>query len=72
MRPGDFHEFTRRRPFAPYRLSTTEGRTCEIRHPDQVIVLRSRVVVAAGGENGVPDHLEHIALLQVVRTEELE
>jgi hypothetical protein len=72
MRPEDLHEFTRKRPFAPYRLYTTDGRTYDIRHPDQVIVLRSRVVIGTGGKNGVPEHLEHVALLHVVRIEELE
>ena len=72
MRAEDLHEFTRTRPFKPYRIHTTEGLAYEIRHPDQVIVLRSRVVIGVGGENGVPDHLEHVALLHVVRIEELE
>ncbi len=72
MRPEDLHEFTRRRPFLPYRLFTTDGRTYEIRHPDLVIVLRSRIVIGVGGEDGVPDHTEHIALLHIVRIEELQ
>jgi hypothetical protein len=72
MRAEDLHEFTRKRLFKPYRIHTTEGLAYEIRHPDQVIVLRSRVVIGVGGENGVPDHLEHVALLHVVRIEELE
>jgi len=70
MRPQDLHEFTRRRPFSPYRIHTTDGQTYEIRHPDQVIVLRSRVVIGVGGANGVPDRVEHVALLHVVRIEE--
>lgn len=72
MRPQDLHEFTRKRPFTPFRIHTTEGLAYEIRHPDQVIVLRSRVVIGVGGGDGVPDHLEHVALLHVVRIEELE
>lgn len=72
MRPDDLHEFTRKRPFVPYRIYVTDGRTYEIRHPDQVIVLRSRVVIGVGGKNRVPDHTEHVALLHVVRIEELE
>ena len=72
MRPEDLHEFTRKRPFAPYRVCVTDGRTYDIRHPDQVIVLRSRIVIGVGSENGVPDHIEHIALIHVVRIEELQ
>ena len=72
MRPEDLYQFTRRRPFAPYRIHTTDGQVYEIRHPDQVIVLRSRVIIGVGAEDGVPDHSEHVALLHVVRIEELE
>jgi hypothetical protein len=72
MRPEDLHEFTRKRPFSPYRIYTTDGRTYEIRHPDQVLVLRSRVIIATGGNNDVPDHSEHVALLHIVRLEEFE
>ena len=72
MRPDAIYEFTRRRPFCPFRLYTTDGRVYEIRHPDQIVVLRSRVVIGAGGDNGVPDHTEHVALIHVVRVEKLE
>ena len=72
MRPEDLYEFTRKRPFAPYRIHVTDGRTYEIRHPDQVVVLRSRLIIGVGTENDVPDHSEHVALLHVVRIEELE
>jgi len=72
MRAEDLQEFTRRRPFVPYRIHVTGGQVYDVRHPDQVIVLRSRIVVGVGGDNGVPDHIEHIALLHVVRIEELE
>jgi hypothetical protein len=72
MRPEDLLEFTRKRPFLPYRICTTDGHTYEIRHPDQVIVLRSRVIIGVGGENGIPDRTEHVALIHVVRIEELE
>lgn len=72
MRPEDLHEFTRKRPFRPYRLHTTDGSVYEIVHPDQVIVLRSRVVIGTGGDSEVPDCTEHVALLHIVRIEELE
>lgn len=71
MRPDDLLELVRRQPFAPFRVHITGGKTYDVRHPDQIIVLRSRAVVAVGGENGVGDRLEHIALVYVVRVEEL-
>jgi hypothetical protein len=71
MRPEDLLEFLRRRPFEPFRIFATDGRTFDVNHPDQAIVLRSRVVLASGGDSVVPDHLEHLALVHVVRIEEL-
>ena len=72
MRPEDLREFTRKNPFEPYRIHITSGQTYDIYHPDQVIVLRSRVVIGVGGENGVPDGVEHVALIHIVRVEELK
>ena len=71
MRPEDLHEFTRKRPFLPYRIHITGGQTYDVRHPDQVIVLRSRVVIAVGADSGVADHVDHVALIHIVRVEEL-
>lgn len=71
MRPDDLLELVRRQPFGPFRLHITGGKTYDVQHPDQIIVLRSRAVLAVGGENGVGDQLEHVALVDVVRVEEL-
>ncbi len=71
MRPEDLLELIRKRPFLPFRVHVSDGQTCDIRHPDQMIVLRSRAVVGAGNDNGFPDRLQHIALVHVVRLEEL-
>lgn len=71
MRPTDILELLRKCPFAPFRIHITDGRTYEIRHPDQLIVLRSRLVLGVAGDGGVPEHLEHLSFLHVVRVEEL-
>lgn len=44
----------------------------EIRHPDQAMPLRSGVVVGVGGDGNTPDRAEHIALIRVVRMEEMD
>jgi hypothetical protein len=72
MRAEDLFEFTRKRPFKPYRIYTKDGQVYDVLHPDQVIVLRSRVVIGVGGENGVPEHLEHVSMIHMVRIEEKE
>lgn len=67
MRPEDLREFTRKNPFEPYRIHVTSGQVYDISHPDQVIVLRSRLVIGVGGENGVPDRVEDVALIHIMR-----
>ena len=71
MRPDDLIELVRRQPFTPLRMHVTGGATCDVWHPDQIIVLRSRAVLAAGTDDGIPERLEHVALVHVVRVEEL-
>ena len=62
----------RRRPFLPFRIYPTDGRTYDVRHPDQALVLRTRVILPlAGGGDEVPERWEHLALVHVVRLEEL-
>lgn len=70
MRADDLYEFTRRRPFVPFRIYVSDGRVYEIRHPDQAMPLLSRVVVGVGEKNGVLEHTEHISLAHVVRLEQ--
>ena len=72
MRAEDFHEFTRRRPFKPFRLHASNGRIYDIRHPDQIMPLYSKVIVGVGGEGNVPDHAEHLSMNHVVRLVRLE
>ncbi|UCC30647.1 MAG: hypothetical protein JSU86_20930 [Phycisphaerales bacterium] len=71
MRPEDLLELIRKRPFLPFRIHVTDGQTYDIRHPDQIIVLRSRAVVGAGNDNGLPEYLEHVALVHIVRIQEV-
>ncbi|MGH7199354.1 MAG: hypothetical protein ACREJB_02040 [Planctomycetaceae bacterium] len=49
----------------------TDGQSYDVRHPEFVFVLRTRLLVGLGGGNGVPDRAEHLALAHVVRLEEL-
>ena len=73
MRPDELIELIRHRPFMPLRIHVTNGRSYEIRRPDQVIVLRGRVDIGVGSdpETGAAERVEHVALVHVVRVEEL-
>ena len=74
MRPEELLQLIRKQPFAPLRIHTTDGRSYDIRHPDQIIVLRGRVDIGVNGQSadGVADRVEHVSLLHVVGVEELE
>jgi hypothetical protein len=72
MSPEDLFDLLRRRPFVAFRIFATDGRTFDVRHPDQALVLKRRVILplpAAGDE--VAERSEHLALVHVVQLEEL-
>ena len=72
MRPQDFFDLLRRRPFLPFRIFATDGRTFDVRHPDQALVLKTRVILPLPGcSDEVAERSEHLALVHVVRLEEL-
>jgi hypothetical protein len=71
MQPYDLLEHLRRRPFQPFRLTLTDGRTHEVRHPELVMVGRSTVTIGlprAGDPRPVPvfDDLVTIPLVDVM------
>lgn len=74
MRPEELIELIRVRSFIPLRIHMTDGQTYDIRHPEAVIVLRSRVDIGMKPDpiTGVVDRVEHCSLLHVVRVEELQ
>jgi len=72
MRPEDIRDFNRRQPFQPYRIHVTGGQTYDIKHPDQVIVLRSRLTIGLDNHEGISEKLEPIALIHIIHIEELE
>ncbi len=73
MRPDELLALIRTRPFVPLRIHLSDGTVYEIRHPDQIIVLRGRVDIGVGAdsETGAMERVEHVSLLHIVRVEEL-
>jgi hypothetical protein len=45
MRSEDIHEYLKRQPFQPFRLTLTDGRTYDILHPELAMVGRSAVAI---------------------------
>ena len=73
MRPDELLALIRARPFLPLRVYCTDGKTYDIRHPDQIIVLRGRVDIGVGAdaETGAAERVDHVSLLHVLRVEDL-
>jgi len=72
MSGQDLLELLRKRPFSPFRIYATDGKTYDVRHPDQALVLKTRVILPLAGVPGdLPERSEHLALIHVVRMEEL-
>jgi hypothetical protein len=51
MQPLDLAEFVRRRPFRPFRITLTDGRTYEVHHPELAMVGLSTVVIGVPAPN---------------------
>jgi hypothetical protein len=72
MSPQDLLDVLRKKPFAPFRIHATDGSTYDVRHSDQALVLRTRVIrPIPGGSEEVAERSEHLALIHVVRLEDL-
>lgn len=73
MRPEALKELLSVRPFVPFRIHMTDGKTFDIYHPDRVLVLRSRIDIGVKPDpvSEVLEKVEHCSLLHVVRIKEL-
>ena len=67
----DLLDILRAEPFVPFRIYATDGRTHDVRHPDQALVLRSVVVLPIISLEGVPERQESLSLVHIVRVEQL-
>jgi len=75
MRPEDVREFLRRRPFRPFRLTLTDGRTYDVMHPELAIVDRSWMQVGLarpGDPENIAERLSSVSLLDIMQIEPLE
>jgi hypothetical protein len=75
MRPDDIREYVQRRPFQPFRLTLTDGRTYDVNHPELAMVGRSTVTVgipSPGEAQPIYDRLVTISLLHIMQAEFLD
>ena len=68
MNTETIREWLNRRPFEPFLLALSNGETYQVKHPENVIVLKTRLIV------GYPetDLVTHISLLHVNSVKPLE
>jgi hypothetical protein len=71
----DVLEFVRRRPFRPFRLTLTDGRSYEVRHPELAVVGKTTVflgIPAPGDEDLVYDQFKILDLLHIMEAEPID
>lgn len=72
MRPEDIIGLLRAYPFEPFRIYVSDGASFDVRHPEMVIVERSKVLVGVPGKKGLKAPVEktvNVALVHITRTE---
>lgn len=75
MFPQDVREFLTRQPFQPFRVTLSDGRTYEVRHPELAMVGLSTVAFGIPPEGStvpVYERLITVALSHVMQIEPLE
>jgi len=72
MRPEDIRQFLQRRPFQPFRVTLTDGRIYDVRHPELAMVGRSTIAIGVPApEDPAPvyDRLVTVSLLHIMQIE---
>ncbi len=75
MRPEDIRDFLQHKPFHPFRITLTDGREYEVRHPELAMVGRSAVAIglpAPEDPRPIYDRLVPVSLLHIMQVEPSE
>lgn len=74
MRTEDIQQLVRQRPFRPFRVTLTDGRSYDVRHPELAMVGRTTVAIGlpANGDETVYDRLVTVDLLHIMQTEPVD
>lgn len=73
----EYNDFVRRRPFRPYRLHLSDGRTYDVDHPDMAAVGFGAVMLFVLTEDNGNEYqdvlisLLHIVQIEYIRIDEL-
>jgi hypothetical protein len=74
MRAHDVHEFVRRQPFQPFRVTLTDGRTYDVTHPELAMVGHQTIALGLPKTHGpafIYDRLVTVSLLHIMQIEPL-
>ncbi len=66
MRSDELRDHLRKRPFLPFRLILTDGRTFEVRHPELAVVGQSTVAVGLARRGDPESHHDRSATIPLV------
>jgi hypothetical protein len=71
MSTTDVLTLLRRRPFIPFRVITTDGTVCEVRHPELVMAGLSSVIIGypAPGQPEAFERWDVVSLRHIIRLE---
>ena len=68
MNAETLREMIQRRPFEPFCLRLSNGETHEVRHPECLLVTKTKVIVYYPDD----DHTVHLSLIHVNAVETLQ
>ena len=73
MRPAQILAHLRKQPFAPIRVSLSDGSSYEVRHPEMAAVSRAELVIGLElAEDDVPDRFAYCDPVHVTRIEPID
>jgi hypothetical protein len=62
-------DWMQRRPFQPFRITTSSADAYEIRHPEMAFLTRAEIVFGLGERGGIPSRYRTVSLLHVTAIE---
>jgi hypothetical protein len=74
MERDTLREWLKRRPFQPFRVHLTDGRTFDIRHPRMNLLAQTFIKIgipAPEGPSDLADYTEYVPLMQITQLEPL-
>jgi len=74
MNPHEINKFLKARPFIPFRVHTSDGKTFDINHPELAFLTRIALIIGrpvADPTNEIPARSDSVSPLHIVRLEPL-